>query len=672
MIVQQLFLLSILLYVAGAVASLVLNRAGKIASYAAGTSAFVAAGAGMASAVAVLARGAGFTTEAVGVIPFTRFTLQVDLLAAFMVLVISLLAAATAIYSLAYQEEYVGRGVGVLGFLQNIFLASMVLVVTSGNAFYFLLFWELMSLASYFLVTFEQDQEAVEAGFLYFLVSHAGTALIMLAFFVFFLYTGSFDFASFRSANLPPVTKNLLFLLAFFGFGAKAGIMPLHIWLPRAHPAAPANISALLSGVMVKTAIYGILRVSVDFLGASGWWWGLVVLTFGGISAVLGVLYAVGENNLKRLVAYSSIENVGIILLGVGVGMIGVASGQPVLGVLGILAGLYHLVNHAVFKGLLFLGAGSVNYRLHTNNMEEMGGLARQMPWTGFAFLTGALAISALPPLNGFVSEWLIYQALFRASSGSLLAVKALSPLFAIMLALAGALAALCFVKAYGVTFTGPGRSKRAEEAREVPVPMLVGMGMLAVGCLALGLGAPVVAPYLGKVASALLHTSPVPVSDGLLLFPASSAQATLSTPLMALLLVGLILLPLLIVGMQGGMQAGRRSDVAPWACGYKYSPRMVYASAAFAQPLRVLFRSAYALRTALAGPGCALASYCKGAVGYLARVESMWEDYLYAPLAKGTMRLGGRVQALQIGNVRVYCLYIIVTVITLLLVTVR
>ncbi|MBE3573367.1 MAG: hydrogenase 4 subunit B [Moorella humiferrea] len=670
---QQLFLLSIFLYVAGAIASLALNKADRYAIYVSGLCAFGAAIVGMASVIPVLSGGTGFTLEATGFIPFARFIIQVDSLSAFMVLVISLLSAATAIYSLSYMEEYVGRGAGVMGFFNNLFIASMALVVTIGNAFYFLIFWEMMTLASYFLVCFDQeDEEGVKAGFIYLLMAHAGTAMIMLSFILFFVHTGTFDFASFRSANLPPATKHLAFLLAFFGFGAKAGIVPLHIWLPRAHPAAPSNASALMSGVMIKTAIYGILRVGVDFLGSSAWWWGLTVLAFGAISAVLGVLYALGEHDLKRLLAYHSVENVGIILMGTGVGMIGVASGQPVLGVLGILAGLYHLINHAVFKGLLFLGAGSVVYRVHTKNMEEMGGLARRMPWTGLAFLIGAVAISAIPPLNGFVSEWFTYQSLFIASTSGILTVKVLSPLFGVMLALTGALAAMCFVKAYGVTFAGPFRSKHAREAREVPVPMLTGMAILAAGCIALGLGAPVVAPYIGNVASALLGTSPVRVSDGLLVFPASSSQAMLSTPLIALLLVGLVTLPLLIVGIQGGMQAGRRIDSEPWACGYKYSPRMASTASAFAQPLRVLFRPVYLLRTTLEGPGYTIGSYFDGAVVYVARVESMWEHYLYGPLARGTVHLGKRVQALQIGNVRLYCLYIIVTLVILLIATVR
>ncbi|MDI3257107.1 MAG: hydrogenase 4 subunit B [Kyrpidia sp.] len=673
MMALQIFLLSIFLYIAGALLSLAMNKSEKTANYASAGCAILASCAGMVSAVPVLAGGTGFMVETAGIVPFAKFAIKMDPLSALMILVISLLTLATAIYSLSYQQEYAGRGIGVLGFLNNLFIASMILVVTSDNAFYFLVFWELMTLISYFLVCFEHNKkEAVHAGFIYLVVAHAGAVLIMISFILFYLQTGTFDFSSFRSANLSPVIKDLAFVLAFFGFGAKAGIMPLHIWLPQAHPAAPSNVSSLMSGVMIKTAVYGILRVGIDFLGASVWWWGLTVLAFGAVSAVFGMLYAMGENDLKRQLAYSSIENVGIILMGVGVGMIGIAGGQPVLGALGILAGLYHLINHAVFKGLLFLGAGSVIYRIHTKNMEEMGGLARQMPWTGFAFLTGALAISAIPPLNGFVSEWFLYQSLFLASTTGIPAVKVVSPLFAVMLALTGALAAMCFVKAYGVAFGGPSRSDRAREAREVPGPMLAGMLILAAGCAVLGLGSPVVAPYLAHVAAAMQGTAPVRVSAGLLVFPGSSSQAMLSTSVMVLLLAGLLVFPLLIVGIQGGTKAGRRVDAVPWACGYSFTSRMASTSTAFSQPLQVLFHPAYRLRTILLEAGHRIASMAGKSVVYIERMDSMWERFIYGPLARSTIRLGQRMQVIQVGNVRWYCLYIIVTLVVLLTATVR
>lgn len=545
----------------------------------------------------------------------------------------------------------------------------MVLAVASSNAFYFLVFWEIMTLASYFLVVVKQDEEAIHSGFVYFAVAHAAATAIIISFVVLFLYTGSFSFTDFRSVEISQATKNLVFLLSFIGFGTKAGIVPFHIWLPRTYSSAPSTVSALMS---TKVAIYGLIRVGVDFLGASVWWWGLTVLAFGAISALLGILYAASENDLKRLLAYSSIENVGIILMGIGVGMIGVASGQPVLGVLGILAGLYHLLNHAVFKGLLFLGTGSIIYRIGTKNMEEMGGLAKQMPWTGFAFLTGALAISAIPPLNGFVSEWFLYQSLFMAGKSDILTFKVLSPLFAVMLALTGALAAMCFVKAYGVTFVGPFRSDRVREAREVPVPMIAGMVILVAGCIVLGLGAPMIAPYIGIVASALLGTNPVWVSDDMMVFPGSNSQAMLSTPLMFLLLIGLVMFSLFIVWIQGGMKAGRRIDSVPWACGYAYSSRMAATANAFVQPLRILFHPIYLLRNALIGLGNKIASYSKQAVDYIDRLELIWENNIYGLLARGMFHLGKRVQVIQVGNVQVYCMYIIITLVVLLITTVR
>jgi hydrogenase-4 component B len=667
--VQQLFLLSVFLYVAGALVSLAMNRVGKVANYVSAISTFAAAIAGLVSTIIVLVRETPIATEFPGFVPFARFTIEVDHLSAFMILVISLLAAATAIFTLTYDDQYVGKNAGIFGFLNNSYILSMVLAVASSNAFYFLVFWEIMTLASYFLVVVKQDEEAIHSGFVYFAVAHAAATAIIISFVVLFLHTGSFDFADFRSAEISQATKNLVFLLSFLGFGTKAGIVPFHIWLPRTYSSAPSTVSALMS---TKVAIYGLIRVGVDFLGASVWWWGLTVLAIGAISAVLGILYASSENDLNRQLAYSSTENVGIILMGVGVGMIGVANGQPVLGVLGILAGLYHLLNHAVFKGLLFLGTGSIIYRIGTKNMEEMGGLAKQMPWTGFAFLTGALAISAIPPLNGFVSEWFLYQSLFMASKSNILTIKALSPLFAVMLALTGALAAMCFVKAYGVTFVGPFRSDRAREAKEVPVPMLTGMAILVAGCIALGLGAPIIAPYIGTVASALLGTTPVWVSADMMVFPGSNSQAVLSTPFMILLLMGLVMFSLFIVWIQGGMKAGRRIDSVPWACGYAYSSRMASTANAFAQPLRVLFHPIYLLRNTLVGLGSKMASYSKQAVDYINRMELIWEKNGYGLLARGMVHLGKRVQVIQVGNVRVYCMYIIITLVVLLITTIR
>ena len=668
----QLLLLSVLLFIIGAVASLLLNGNSRAARVVSGIIGAIASAVGCIAAILALAGGpAAFVMQ--GPLPFGQFILKMDGLSAFMVGVISVLGLATSIYSISYLEEYANRSLGALGFFNNLFIAAMILVVTVANAFYFLIFWEVMTLASYFLVIFEQEKkESIQAGFLYMLVAHAGTALIMLAFFVFYMNTGSFDFATFRLAQLSPFAKNLVFLMAFFGFGAKAGIVPLHIWLPRAHPAAPSHVSALLSGVMIKTAIYGILRICVDFLGAPNGWWGVTVLAFGAISALLGVLYALTERDLKRMLAYSSVENIGIILMGVGVGMIGVSAKQPVLAILGFLAALYHLANHAFFKGLLFLGAGSIAFRVHTKDLNQMGGLARRMPWTGLAFLTGALAISAIPPFNGFVSEWFTYQAFFTASSIPAFAIRAIAPLSAVLLAMTGALVAMCFIKAYGGAFIGPARSQSASQAREAPPAMVAGTTFLALGCLALGLGAPLVAPVISRVAASVANVTPQPVASAVWVFPVQSAQAILSTPLTAILLIGLLVIPLVVVALYGGFKAGRRVSGDPWACGYGYSPQMSVSASSFDQPVKATFRPLYLLRSLVQKPLNAIAAWSRRATGEISKMEPVIENVVSRPLARAVEYLGRHIQALQMGDLRVYCLYIILTLAVLLIVTFR
>jgi hydrogenase-4 component B len=530
-----------------------------------------------------------------------------------------------------------------------------------------------MTLTSYFLVIFEQEKkESVEAGYLYFLIAHIGTALIMLGFFVLYKSTGSFDFALFGNTTLPQATKDLVFLLAFFGFGAKAGIVPLHIWLPRAHPAAPSHASALLSGVMIKTAVYGIIRLCVMLLGASAWWWGFVVLLFGALSAVLGILYALSERDLKRVLAYSSVENIGIILMGIGAGMVGIAIGLPLLAAIGFLAALYHTINHAVFKGLLFMGAGAVIYRTHTHNMNEMGGLARLMPWTGVIFLTGAMAISAIPPLNGFVSEWFLYQALFLGSRGDPGMLRIFGPIFAMLLGFVGAMVAMCFVKAYGTVFSGPPRSRHASGATEVPVSMLLGMGILALGAVVLGLGAPLVTPVVGTIAAGIASLAPMTVASGTQVFAAQASQAVLSTPFIFILLIGLLTVPVVAVVALGGARAGRKSAAEPWACGYDYSPQMSVSAGNFAQPMLLAYQPLYRLRAMAQIPLHKIAALASKLQSGLPAAEPVLERGLSRPLISGAQYVGRRIQAMHMGDVRAYCLYIFAALAILLIVIFR
>lgn len=663
----RLLLLSVSLFGAAALLSLLFRRFSTVARYISGIAGMAASLVGSLAAIQVFRLGTG-TLELPGLSTLGHFVLQLDGLSAFMVGVISVLGFATSVYSISYAEEYDKRGAGELGFFNNLFIAAMLLVVSVANAFYFLIFWESMTLASYFLVIFEQDKkESVSAGYLYFLIAHIGTALIMLAFFLLYQHTGSFDFSSFRDGTLSLATKNLVFILAFFGFGAKAGIVPFHIWLPRAHPAAPSHASALLSGVMIKTAVYGILRLCVDLLGAPVWWWGFIVLLFGAISAVLGILYALDERDLKRLLAYSSVENIGIILMGVGVGMVGVAIELPALAVLGFLAALYHAINHAVFKGLLFMGAGAVVYRTHTRNMNEMGGLARLMPWTGLLFLIGAISISAIPPLNGFVSEWLLYQSLFMGSLAQLGALRVFGPIAAMLLGLVGAMVAMCFVKAYGTTFTGPARSQHAQQAAEVPGSMLAGMGILALSAIVLGVGAPVVAPFIGGIAAGLAHVPAEFLTNGLQVFPTAASQAALSTPFIVILLACLLIVPLLVVLFLGGFRAGRKFVDEPWACGYGYAPQMSVSATNFAQPMLLAFQPLYGLRGLLQKPLDHIAGFSRKLRDGLPGKEPLLETAVSQPIKSSVQYLGKLIQMLQMGDIRMYCLYIFIALAVLL-----
>ncbi len=663
-----LLAMAVLLYVAGGVGSLLLWRSEALAILVGSAAAAMAAVLGVLATGPVLLTGHAQIFSTPGPFPFAPFSIRVDALAALMVFVISLVTIATSLFSLSYLKGYLGRGAAAIGCFMNLFIASMIMVVIVDNAFYFLLFWETMTITSYFLVVCERDEAAVEAGFIYFFIAHGFSMLVLVAFLLLFIETGSLEFAAFRAAAPPSWLGSIIFVLAFFGFGAKAGMIPVHAWLPRAHPAAPSNASAMMSGVMIKLGVYGIIRVGVDFLGASTAWWGWAVVVFGALSAVLGAFFALAEQDVKRLLAYSSVENIGIILMGVGMGMAGIATHQPVLATIGLLAGLYHLLNHATFKSLMFLGAGALLGRLSTRDMAQMGGLGRRMPWTALCFLIGALSISAIPPLNGFVGEWFTYQTFFISGHGVGLAFRLLGPIAAVMLAITGALALACFFGAWGMIFAGAPRSERAEQAREMPAPMLVGMGVLAASCLILGLGAPLVAPVLSELAAALSHSGSLRVASGLSVFPGNPHQGLVSPPLIAMLMLGLLTLPLLIAAAYRTRRPPSRIAAEAWACGYQQTPRMTVSSRGLMEPLGVIFRGVYWFHGRKEPAGAAEAAVA-GATAFAARVEPLWDTAATRLALQGARGLGRHLQALQMGNLRAYCFYIFLALAVLLLV---
>jgi hydrogenase-4 component B len=640
-------------------------------------SACLAGGTGILLGLAGLLAPEPWTASLQSSIPLLTFAVRLDPLAAFFVLTISLAGVATSLFAFGYVTEFYGRlSIAAMGSLYNGFLLSMTLVVMADNGFFFLIVWELMSLLSYFLVVTEHEKAEVRyAGLFYLVMAHVGTAFIVLAFLIFFQEAESFSFEAFRHLEqpLPEGMKTLAFLMALIGFGTKAGIVPLHVWLPYAHPAAPSHVSALMSGVMIKTAIYALIRVYFDFLaGQFPWWWGFLVLVIGAVSALLGVMYALMEHDLKSLLAFHSVENIGIILLGIGAGMIFQTYGLKEFAALGLLAGLYHTINHAMFKALLFLGAGSLLYATHTRNMEEYGGILRRMPWTGLFFLIGAVSIAALPPTNGFVSEWLVFQSLFLSFHIPSLFLKLVLPLAAAMLALTGVLALACFAKAFGISFLALPRSSHARHAEEVPVTMRASMGMLAVVCVLLGLMPMVVVPMLDLVVSPFAGVSikeKVLALDGWALAPMNVEFSSISPPALGLLLIVLSLLGLLLVVTFGGRVKRRYHKT--WGCGLNLTPRMEYTATAFVQPIKRVFGTIYQPTVKLETELLEESRYFAKRRHFEFHIEPIFQKYLYDPVVGFFTAMANRLRVIQAGSLHLYLTYIFVTLIVLLLIAV-
>ena len=589
---------------------------------------------------------------------FLEFGFYVDRLSAFFILIISIAVFAVSIYSTGYLREYAGKkNIGYLGFLYNIFILSMILVITADNAVMFLIVWELMSVISYFLVVYEHEKpETRKAGFIYIVMTHFGTGFIILSFLIFAGTTGSFSFDTFRNAGLTPLLKDLAFLFALIGFGAKAGIVPLHIWLPHAHPAAPANVSALMSGVMIKTAIFMLIRVSFDFLGASGSWWGYVILALGTISAIIGILYAVIEPDIKRMLAYSSIENIGIILTGMGASMIFFAGGKITLSAVAMIAALYHLLNHSVFKSLLFMGAGSIIYSTHTRNIERLGGLIKKMPVSAILILTGVLSISALPPFSGFVSEWLTLQSLLLAFNMDTTFPMIVLSISAAFLALTGALAAYCFLKSFGLGFLALPRSEDAEHAKEVNMPMLSGMGVLALLSILLGILPFYIVPVLGRMTPALLKNADTLSTGAFGTVAIPSHAVSISTPAILVLLLVFILISSFLVF---NLHRRNQPSYETWGCGQPVSnARNEYTATAFSKPVQMWFKGFY--RPSRETEATYSASrFHKESIKFESRIEQLFEQYLYEPAVQMVVVRSRKARMIQTGSIHAYLGYI-------------
>ena len=615
---------------------------------------------GLGAAIAVLCGSRPAALISSWPMPGGGIHLAIDQLSAYFLLPVFGVSALAGLYGRSYLAKH-GEPPDDAGswFHLNVLTAAMALVIVAADGLLFLLAWEIMALAPFFLVVFEDRRETTRhAAWIYLAAAHIGTAFLLVLFVLLGTLAGTSDFEGFAGVlRGDPAVSSAIFVLALIGFGSKAGIVPAHVWLPEAHPAAPSHASAVMSGAMIKVGIYGLVRM-LTMLGAPQAWWGWTLLVVGAVSGVLGVLYALAQHDLKRLLAYHSVENIGIILIGIGVGVLGLAYDVPALAALGFAAGLLHVVNHAIFKGLLFLGAGAVQYAAHTVELEALGGLLKRMPWTGACFLIGSAAIVGLPPLNGFISEFLLIYAGYAGLLLPMVAAAAAGLTTLVAMGLIGGLAAACFAKAFGIVFLGTARSGEAEHAHEVPWPMIAAMAILAALCTVIGLAGPVVVPGLATIVAEANGLPAVRIRDAL-------------APLSAALEISTIVF-LCMMALTAGLWIWRRRRLAHagvryvpvWGCGFQHpNPRMQYTASSFAQPIVTQFRLLIANREALAAPS----GYFPTAASFTSDSGDPFLRLLFVPTFRWFRRAAARLNVIQHGHIHVYVLYVAATLVALL-----
>ncbi len=608
-------------------------------------------------------------------LPWLSWHIHIDPLGGFFYALIGVVLFAVSLFGPGYIREYHRHGtysLAALGLATGLFVAGMQLVVAADDALAFMVAWELMSVASYVLVVFEHLESANRrAAFLYLLMAQIGAGLILLAFGVLAAFADNFSFAALRAADLPGLWSSIAFGLALLGFGMKAGLVPMHVWLPEAHPVAPSHISALMSGVMLKVAVYGFIRFTFDLLGDLHWQWGVVLLIMGSVSALYGVLYALMQHDLKRLLAYHSVENIGIIFIGLGLSVLFFATGLPLLGALGLVAALYHTINHAIFKSLLFLGAGVIAQRGRERDLDRMGGLIRCMPWTAAFFLIGCISISALPPFNGFVSEWLTFQTALQATALESGVLRAVVPITAAILALTGALAAACFVKVYGIAFLGQPRTRRVRHAHEADRGMVIGQGLLAFLCLLLGVLPTTVIVALNGVSVSLTGEGLTAITSRgwLWLTPIAPEVASYSAPLILIGILGALgswaLVYLLLRRRRRTQPVIRRE---PWDCGFgSINARNQYSATAFAMPFRQVFGPLFRIHEETERQMDERLPTLAASMRYQIHTDDISWRVFYRPFKQSIAWSSRHVASIQTGRLRHYLAYSFVTLLLLL-----
>ena len=601
------------------------------------------------------------------IFPLIGFDVLIDNTSAFFIMLIGVVSLAVSIYSIGYAKKY--SKISSFGFLFNFFILSMVLIVVSNNVFSFLIFWELMSLTSFFLVLYEHEQRNNrKAAINYLVMTHFGTAFIVSAFLLSFIQTGDYTFDSFRQLGINSIFKDAIFIFALIGFGTKAGMIPFHTWLPQAHPTAPSNVSALMSAVMLKMAVYGLVRFLFDFnsiLSPDNAWWGLVLVAFGGVSSVFGILYAIVENDIKRGLAFSSIENIGIILMGLGLTVIFSSYGLHALSSFALMATMYHVLNHAIFKGLLFLGAGSVQFATHTKDMEKLGGLIKKMPWTALLFLIGSLAISGLPPFNGFVSEWMMLQSFLLTLQVPNTLLQISIGIASLAFALTIGIALATFVRLFGISFLSKPRFEFATQIREVPHSMLAGKSILAALAVILG-----VLPFVGiNLISSSFDLSVVQANPFELLVSNNADQSFASLSMSSVV----IMLGCIAAGTFGFVRAisgkTKRTTNSTWDCGFgNLNERMQYTASSVSYPLRIIFKSLFRPTMQIQKELYGSSNYVKKSITVNQATRDVFEQRLYQSIISGAIVFFGKIRLIQTGKVNAYLLYVMLILVILLI----
>jgi hydrogenase-4 component B len=598
-------------------------------------------------------------------LPWLGAHFRLDALSAFFLIVIAFGGAAASLYALGHgrHEETPER---VLPFYP-VFLAGMTLVLLADDAFTFLFSWEFMSLSSWALVMAHHRSRAnLHAGYVYLVMASVGTLALLLAFGLLAGPDGGYAFATMRDSHPSPTVTALVLSLALVGAGSKAGLVPLHAWLPLAHPAAPSQVSALMSGVMTKVAVYGFVRIVFDLLGPPAWWWGLVVLPIAGVTCVLGVLYALMQHDLKRLLAYHTVENIGIIFIGLGLALAFEAQSMAWAAALAFTAALLHVFNHSLFKSLLFFGAGAVLASTGERDMEHLGGLIHRMPLTAFTFLVGCVAISALPPLNGFVSEWLTFQAILLSPQLPPWSLKFLVPAVGALLALSAALAAACFVKAFGVTFLGRPRSRAIEQAHEIDRFSLAAMFLLSGLCLLAGILPGFLIDALDTVSHTLIGASMPQQSSVpyLSIVPIAESRSSYNGLLVFLFMVFSATFAVVAIHR---LASNRLRRAPAWDCGYPgLGSATQYTASSFAQPIRRVFGTLlFGARehVEIPPPGDMRPARLEVELH-----DPVW-DTLYAPVARAVAVAAERLNIMQSLTIRRYLTLVFAALVGLLVV---